>query len=449
MSRRLWINLAAFSLLFVILAGWAVRNVVQLDALERPYRVTAQFGTSPGLRSGFEVAYLGVRVGRLGSVKLHQGQVDAVLKIERSVKLPAVLNAAVRRMSAVGEPYVDLSPTGGVDPGGPRLRAGTVIPRARTTTPLQYSELFNAVDNLLKAVPANDLGRLLDSLAAGFQGRSEDIRTTFTSIDDIAATLAAHAPLLDQLANDLTRLTHTVTEHRDAIGQSWDNLAGLSQTLAANKDNLAGLIDKTPTFASDVQKLLKTTGPDIGCIFDSSGALWSALNKPDLITAFGQLVSLSGPVADIVKQAAYSGPDGPYLNGSFLFNAGLYPVKTYNPPLQLAAPKPVPACQAASLAGSAGSMAPTAANGAGAGGGGPRGAPTALGRPGGSGGLAQSSTNQPKGGTDWWRRGRQAAAVLALVAVLLLILAVRPWRLVQVWVGRGIFDKTRRSRRGP
>src|SRR5207245_10448955 len=138
------------------------------------------------------------------------------------------LNAAVRRKSAVGEPYINLTPTTGVDPGGARLKPGTLIPIERTSTPVNYSELFDALDSLVGAVPPGDLGRLVHALAAGFQGRAQDIRTIFTSADQLTSTLAANAPLLDSLATDITQLTHTITAHRDAIGKSFDNLAALS-----------------------------------------------------------------------------------------------------------------------------------------------------------------------------------------------------------------------------
>jgi phospholipid/cholesterol/gamma-HCH transport system substrate-binding protein len=427
MTRRLWVNFAAFSLLFVVLAVWAVRNVVQLDAIERPYPVTAQFETSPGLRSGFEVSYLGVRVGRLGTVKLDHGLVSAVLKLDRHTKLPAQLDAAVRRKSAVGEPYVDLSPTGGVDPGGARLRAGAVIPRARTVTPLEYSGVFTAIDDLLNAVPTADLSRLLDSLATGFQGRSADIRTIISSADQLTGTLVANAPLLDQLAGDLTQLTHTITQHRDAIGRSWDNLAALTATLAASKADLAALLDHTPTFVQDVSSLLTAAGPAIGCIFDSASVLWSSLDRPIQLQQFGQLVSLSGPTAKVVRDVAYVGPDGLYLNGTFTLNFGGHPVRTYRPPLQLPQPPTVPTCAGAAAAGAgAGGAGAAPASGAQ-----PAAGVTAVQaprRPANPADLSGSSTRQPGKGIDWPGVARKVVLAVALIGLVVLFAALRPWR---------------------
>ena len=103
-NRRIVVNLSVFGLLFLVLMYWAFTNVIQLNAVERPYAVTAEFTTSPGLHPGYAVTYLGVQVGRIGSVSLSQSHVDAVLEIDRGTSLPADLTAAVRRKSAVGEP---------------------------------------------------------------------------------------------------------------------------------------------------------------------------------------------------------------------------------------------------------------------------------------------------------------------------------------------------------
>lgn len=41
--RRIWVNLAAFALLFAWLGWWAVNNVIRLDIIENPWRMSAEF----------------------------------------------------------------------------------------------------------------------------------------------------------------------------------------------------------------------------------------------------------------------------------------------------------------------------------------------------------------------------------------------------------------------
>lgn len=68
--RRIWINLTAFLGLFALLLWWAVGNVISLDQIERPYRITATFDSSPGLQANVAVTYLGVQVGTIDRVAL-------------------------------------------------------------------------------------------------------------------------------------------------------------------------------------------------------------------------------------------------------------------------------------------------------------------------------------------------------------------------------------------
>ena len=116
MSRRVLINLAVFGLLGLSLAYWTVTNVISFDFIDRPYTVTAHFDTSPGLSPHFEVTYLGQRIGAIKSVKLEGDRVKVTMGIDRDITVPRDVDAAVRRKSAVGEPYVDLYPTPGSNP---------------------------------------------------------------------------------------------------------------------------------------------------------------------------------------------------------------------------------------------------------------------------------------------------------------------------------------------
>ena len=428
MSRRIWINVSVFALLFFVLLWWDLNNVLRLDAIKRPYHVSADFATSPGLRPGFGVTYLGVSIGHLGSVKVIDSHVRADLKINHGVKLPAQLDARVRRKSAVGEPYVDLTPTSGIDPGGARLKAGTNIPLSRTSTPLEYSEVFDVIDKLVEKLPVDDVNRLLKEVAAGVDGRTEDFRTIISSATDFSTTLVKNAPLLDQLAGDLTDLTHTIAQHEGSLGTGFDNVAALAQTLAQQKDSLASLLDKTPPFVQDTQNLLNQSGSDIGCIFEEAGNIWTAIDTPQLVTSFTQLVSLAPATANVLRAIGTQGPDGYYLNGTIVLQLTGPVPRSYNPPLTM---PPVPAikqCSAAIRTGTAGNADGSATGGVAPPGAGAHAVPTPAiptpTRPG-----HEASSNRKTPGMDV---GRFVLPVLAITGLLLLaaLLAWRPWRLL-------------------
>ncbi|MER5426189.1 MlaD family protein, partial [Streptosporangium roseum] len=73
MRNRIRINLGFFVVLGVVMTVWAFTSIIKLDIVERPYRISAEFLSSPGLVRGFDVAYLGVRIGRIDDVALAPG----------------------------------------------------------------------------------------------------------------------------------------------------------------------------------------------------------------------------------------------------------------------------------------------------------------------------------------------------------------------------------------
>ena len=371
MTRRVLINVAVFAVLGAVLAFWTATNVVSFDFIDHPYTVTAEFSTSPGLSPHFEVTYLGQRIGAISAVHLEGDHVEVVLKIDRSVVVPAAVDAAVRRKSAVGEPYVDLSPTAGSNPReGPRLAGGSKIGLDHTSTPLEYSQLFEAVAQLVKSVDPADLDTLVHELAVGLDGRSDSLRTLLTGANQLSTDLAQHSELVDQLITDLSQLAGTVAAHRDALGAGIDNLAAVSSTLSQSQQDLAALVQQGPQFADTLARIIGSSKASLGCVIDGLGAVGSVLD-PTTIAALRHLISLSPQFAFVLQ-----GLEKPDVGagGLLFFNNGSDPrtnVPLYSSPLAPPGVPAVPPCATVANAGSgvaAGTAAPTAGVGAAPGG---------------------------------------------------------------------------------
>ena len=359
--RRVKINLVAFALLFLLLSSWAVRNVVHLEVLERPRDLAADFEAAPGLRANVEVTYLGVRIGKIRSLELRDEVVRVEMAIDRGTRLPEGLTAAISRKSAVGEPYISLLPPRGYDGGGPYLDHDDepVIPLERTSVPLSYGDLFDSLDELVDAVPAEELGSVLDELATALAGRGPALRKLFASGEDLTTTLAERSEVFDALAGELTRLTGVVAAERDAVGGSFDDLAALADTLATSADDLDRLLTEAPAFGAQVEDLLQASLDDLGCTFDGIGGLFDAIGDEEQIAQLLRVLDVARAADEAfntsVIEAGDGGADGPYLTGSFGIVADDAP-PLYDPRPQLPPAPELPRCAplAAGLAPGAG-----------------------------------------------------------------------------------------------
>jgi phospholipid/cholesterol/gamma-HCH transport system substrate-binding protein len=432
MNRRIVINLVAFTILGVVLTVWAAANVIPIDSVDKPYRVTAAFETSPGLSPDFEVTYLGHKIGAIDTVKLRKGHVDVVLRIDRDVELPRELTAAVRRKSAVGEPYVDLSrrAASAAQPqsAGGHLRDGDRIPIEHTTIPLSYTNLFEAVDRLVKAIDPADLKTVLHELAVGLEGRDRSIRDLVKGTDQLTADFAAKGELLEATLTELSKFTHTVADHTGAIGSSFDNLAAIGAGLTEARQSINALLERGPDFGTRVADLFARTKADFGCTFDALGGLASRLDDSALADLEQAIVD--GATLEHILQDTRDTdqPDGPFQQGKAKINFG-QPLPMHSPPLAPPAIPPLPTCTA-STAGAGGGAGAKAATGTAA----PVVPPSFAPHPGEGLGAPPEAAPPPAestsksvgdGGMDW-------LPIAGLIALAALVVATRPWRLLRL-----------------
>lgn len=324
MRNRIYLNLGFFVLLGIVMTVWAFSTIIRLDAIERPYRVSAEFVSSPGLIRGFDVAYLGVRVGKIGDVRLAPGKIVVGLDIDREIRLPKGVTAEVRRRSAVGEPYVELSPpAAGVT--GPRLAAGDTIPLARTTVPLDYKKLFEGVGKLLSAVPPEDADTIVHELAVALDGRAPAIRNIIDDAHSLTGTLADNAAVLDDLSVQLTRLTHTLAGRRGELASGITDLSTVTAALRESRTDLNAFLDQGPGVFAQIDQAVRTSRPGFSCLLTALGLphepAFSAAterNVHHLLSIIPTALSLADDISDrregtVYGKAAFifSVPGGP------------------------------------------------------------------------------------------------------------------------------------------
>ncbi|MEU5877752.1 MCE family protein [Spirillospora sp. NPDC047279] len=318
MNRRLTINLGVFALLAVVMVVWAFNNVVRFDFIDRPYAITVEFQSSPGLHPNFEVDYLGTRIGKIDSVKLQKDKVVVRLDIERGVTIPQGVTAQAARKSAVGEPVVELTPPAGVDPNGPKMKPGTVIPVSQTKVPPKYGDLFGAVIDSLKAIKPEDVQVLTHELAAGWSGRENSLRQVIAGSDQLSATFAENSELLDGLTKDFGKITSVLAQNRGDLAAGIDNIAALTAALKASRGDLAELVETGPELLNTVNALLDRSGADLECTVDSLGTLGLRKHNPNALRDLNDALRMAPQLQAVLDGIIGTDQGEPVLNVAFL-----------------------------------------------------------------------------------------------------------------------------------
>ncbi|RAY12390.1 MCE family protein [Actinomadura craniellae] len=337
---RILVNLCFFALLGVILAVWAVRSIISVDALERPFHVTADFATSPGLNSDLEVTHLGVRVGRVGDVQLRQGHVAVRLDLNRDARIPADVGARVLRKSAIGEPYIELTrPSLPARPGTAALREGDRIPLARTSGTVDYQELFAGLSTTLRSVDPRDARTLVHEAATGLEGRGTSIHDIIGDTHQLTQTLAGDAGTLDALSVELTRLTATLSGHRHQLASGTNDLATLTASVRQSRANLDIVLAEGPGLLRDANRLLRDARPGLGCLLTAAGTQTTPLLTNENSARVRHVLTMVPTLQALVTDVTARDASGAYLRVIPVITIGGSKAATeYNKP----APRPVP-----------------------------------------------------------------------------------------------------------
>jgi phospholipid/cholesterol/gamma-HCH transport system substrate-binding protein len=349
MSRRILLNLVAFAVLGVAMTAWALHTVIRFDALTHPYRINAEFASSPGLQPNFDVTYLGVAVGKIKSVRLGDRRVIVTLDIDRGIHIPEGTSAAAGRKSAIGEPYIDLEPAPGRADDRP-MRTGEVIPMARTSVPQSYGDLFTAVNKAVNGLNPDDVSTLTRELAAGLDGRGDSLRQLIDSSSQITGTFARNTQMLNGLIGNLTALTDVLVAHRDDLGNGIDNLASVTGSLASVSTDITRLRSQSPDLLVRLNRILTTSKASDQCLLNALGDALPTLLAPasldDLAISFQQSPQLIAALTGATPKV--NGKSNLNLNFVFSATPSLGPVE-YKSLQPLPSIPRIPTCPGVSL----------------------------------------------------------------------------------------------------
>jgi phospholipid/cholesterol/gamma-HCH transport system substrate-binding protein len=345
MSRRTLINLVFFVGVFALMVFWAVNNIITVDRIERPYTITGDFAQAAGVKANAEVTYLGVHYGRVSNVEREPGGVSVTMKIDRQKDIPAGSIARIFRKSAIGEPYIDFKPPDDYEKGTTgRIEPGENVPQSRTTVPLEFSELLRSAGALISSIDPDAAGGLVHELALALDGRGDSLRTLTTSIDQITATFVQKTDQLDRLAENSTRVTKVLADHRLSLGRSISNLRAVAETLRAANGDTRVLLAVGPDFLGTTADLVADQKKNLDCLLTDLAPVLRSVGAPAQVANLSELLQ-KGPLAfGYVAAAVDQEADGPWVRINLVVPVGGQDPAVYVPKKSLPVVPSVPAC---------------------------------------------------------------------------------------------------------
>lgn len=306
-GANLWRGIAIACVLGLVVAGalwWTLK-----DAGTRT--VTAYFPTAIGLYEDNSVRVRGVEMGTVEKVEPIGDKVKVTVSYERSVKLPADVQAVIVAPSLVSDRYIQFTPayTG----SEAELKDGAVLNMDRTAVPLEVDDLYKTliqVSETLGPKGANkdgSLARLLNTLAKNFKDNGKALNATINKLGKASGTLEGSKDDLFATVTNLAKFSTTLANSDADVREFEQRLADVSGFLADERQNFATTV-----------KLLGSTLAKVRTFIDNNkDRLKSNVDKLTSVTntLVGQRAALAeifdiGPVALNNVINSYNGATG-------------------------------------------------------------------------------------------------------------------------------------------
>jgi phospholipid/cholesterol/gamma-HCH transport system substrate-binding protein len=325
LTRFVRIQLAIFAIVGIIGVIAMVLFYIQAPTLLGIGRmtVTLELPATGGLYRFSNVTYRGVQVGKVTAVALTANGAKATLSLGTSPKIPANLQADVLSVSAVGEQYVDLRPR---TDSAPYLHNGSVIAMRDTTIPQAVGPMLDQVNALIKSLPKNKIGQLLDESFQAFNGAGYDLGSLSDSTSRISADANSVVDRTRTLTEDTGPLLDSQAKTADSVRTWARSLAGISDVVATDDSRVRTLLQNGPGAADEASRLFEQIKPTLPVLLANLTTIGQigVTYHPSLEQL---LVLLPPSVAYIQTAAGFNHPDG-WSKGDFALTIDDPPICT-------------------------------------------------------------------------------------------------------------------------
>ncbi|MCV7282444.1 MCE family protein [Mycolicibacterium flavescens] len=264
-SRPARIGLA--TALVVLLVGAVA--VVNFAPTANRYTIVGYFKNSNGIYVGDDVVVLGVPVGTVKAIEPQPLNTKITFTVDDSVKVPADAKAVILSPALVTARSIQLVPP---YKGGPTMADGAQIPADRTAVPVEFDEFRQQLERLADTLQptgpggVSTLGAFVNTAADNLRGQGAGIRETLIELSDAFSALGDNSKSLFGTLRNLAILVNALQNSHDVLRQLNQNLASTTR-LVANDPNevgaavrdLASVADDVRTFVAENRDTLGTT----------------------------------------------------------------------------------------------------------------------------------------------------------------------------------------------
>ncbi len=262
-------SLAAIMLL--VLAAFRAQDLPLIGGGDTYY---ASFSEAGGLKVNDEVRIAGVRVGKVNSVELEDGEVKVGFKVKTDSTFGEETAAAIKVKTLLGAMFISLEPA-----GSGQLEEGSTIPVERTSSPYDVVDAFEGLADTAADVDTDQLAKSLTTLADLSRNTPEEFRSALSGVSALSRTIASRDEQINSLLQNLDRVSTVLNARDEDLLTLMRDSDVLFRALVARRDAVHDLLVSTSTLSRELTAIVSQSRADLKPALDHLENVLAVLNK--------------------------------------------------------------------------------------------------------------------------------------------------------------------------
>lgn len=227
MTRRTLLSVLGICAIGVVSIGY-MQNAGLPPIIEDTKSAMFEVKDTNGLISGARVLLRGVEIGHVTQMKASAEAVTVNWEYDSSYEIPADSTFRVDNLSALGEPYILVSPS---TDQSPYLPDDAVIPPDKVEVPTTFKEMSERLTRTLTQVDPEKVNRIFETLNVALPEDREVFESLARSGDLFASETTLQGDNLQALLDTMQPLLMDSGAIPEGLRSSAPNLQGMAQGL--------------------------------------------------------------------------------------------------------------------------------------------------------------------------------------------------------------------------
>jgi len=272
LGERNRVVVGAVGILIVVVAVIAVFSYDKIPFIKGTSDYSAYFSEAGGIKPGSDVRVSGLGVGRVSSVHLDGTRVLVDFTVRDGVELGDRTEAAIKTETVLGTKFLELTPRGDGNLGGP-------IPLERTKSPYDLPDALGDLTTTISALDTTQLSSALTTLADTFKETPPDLKIALEGVARFSDTLNNRDAQLRNLLANANTVTAVLAKRSDQIASLVANANALLAELLSQRNSVDALMNNLTAVSHQISGFVNDNRTQLKPALDKVNGVLSILDN--------------------------------------------------------------------------------------------------------------------------------------------------------------------------